>query len=134
MRGVHHQALADVHADVVDGGRVGRVEGPEHQVAVEHPAGHPGGHGQLVDVSGGQQQLEWGQRPAGVQRPDVAGVVGLGLLELQLRAPQRRLVPVGRLDEPVQPGLGGRVGLGQGLDLDVEPGHLLLEPGRLGPG
>jgi CheY-like chemotaxis protein len=25
------------------------------------------------------------------------------------------------------------VGLGQGLDLDVEPGHLPLEPGRLGP-
>jgi hypothetical protein len=28
-----HQALADIHADVVDDRRVGRVVGPEHQVA-----------------------------------------------------------------------------------------------------
>jgi hypothetical protein len=44
---VDHQALADVHADVVDGRRVGRVVGPEDQVAgaqVGHPdvpAGRP---------------------------------------------------------------------------------------------
>jgi hypothetical protein len=45
--GVHHQALADVHADVVDGRRVGRVVGEEHQVAgaqavhPDVPAGRP---------------------------------------------------------------------------------------------
>jgi hypothetical protein len=30
---VHHQAIADVHADVVDGGRVHRIVGIEEQVA-----------------------------------------------------------------------------------------------------
>jgi hypothetical protein len=47
---------------------------------------------------------------------------------------QRLLVPVGGLDEPVQAGLGGPVRLGQRLHLEVEPGHLLSQPGRVGPG
>jgi hypothetical protein len=42
-------------------------------------------------------------------------------------------VPVRRLDQPLQPGLDAGVGLGQGPDLDVEPGHLPLQPRRLGP-
>jgi hypothetical protein len=67
-----------------------------------------------VEVAGGQHQLQRGQRPAGVQVTDVAGVGRPGRLEGQLGPLQRLLVPVGRLDEPVQPGLGGRVGLGQG--------------------
>jgi hypothetical protein len=94
----------------------------------------PGGHGQLVDVAGGQQQLEGGQGPAGVQVADVAGVLGPGVLQGQLGALQLLLVAVGGLDEPVQAGLGGAVGLGKGLHPVVQLVDLALEAGRLGPG
>ncbi|HJW61089.1 MAG TPA: hypothetical protein VJ931_15785 [Actinomycetota bacterium] len=56
-----------------------------------------------MDVAGGQQQLQRRQRPPGVQVADVAGVLGPGRLERQLRAFQVGLVPVGRLDQPLQP-------------------------------
>jgi hypothetical protein len=103
--------------------------GQRPHVPVDGAVGHPGGHGQLVEVARGQDQLQRHQRPAGVQVADVAGIGVPGRLEGQLGPLQGLLVPVGRLDEPVQPGLGGGVGLGQGLHLEVEPGHLLLEPG-----
>jgi hypothetical protein len=82
-----HQALADVHADVVDGRRVGRVVGPEHQVAGAQ-IGHP-------DMAAGPPLLARGPR----QRQAGVGVRGSGPAPSSRTRPARS-PPTGRARPP----------------------------------
>jgi hypothetical protein len=78
--------------------------------AAQHRPGRARGQGQLVHVARGQQRLQRRQRPADEEVAHVAGVLRPGRPERQLRAFQVGLVPVRRLDQPLQPHLDACVG------------------------
>jgi hypothetical protein len=122
--------LGDADTNLGGGGGDRRQRPP---VPLQHPNGHPPCQGQLVAVAGAEQQPERRQRAARVQVADVVGEGGVGRLEGGVGLFEGGLLPVGGLDDDVQPGLGGPVGLGQHLHLGVEPGDLAREPRRLRP-